>query len=55
MGCSNSRGKLLHEPNAAELETYVYQRECHLGLHKISYSTFIGAIKWFGYKHNLNE
>ena len=24
MGCSNSRGKLLHEPNAAELETYVY-------------------------------
>ena len=54
-GCTESRDKQLTVPGASDLENYIYTKECHLGLHKVNYEQFQGAIKRFGYRVDLNE
>ena len=35
-------------------EEFCYESECLLGLNKVAFSTFQGAIKRFGYRVDLN-
>lgn len=53
-GCG-SREEDKKAPTPSEIETFVYNKECQLGLKNIYYEVFMGAIKRFGYKTDLNE
>jgi hypothetical protein len=37
MGCTESRDKQLMVPGASELENFIFNKECHLGLYKVNY------------------
>lgn len=54
-GCTDSRLKKVKVPGASDIENYVYEHECKLGLHKIYFETFDGAIVRHGYKQDLNN
>jgi len=41
-------------PNATPEEQFVYKSETSLGLYKVDYESFMGAVKRYGYKSDLN-
>jgi hypothetical protein len=54
-GCGNSRDLAFNPPEISEIENYVFNKECNLGLNKVNFETFMGAVKRFGYKNDLNQ
>lgn len=52
-GCGSRDKEIKEDPK--ELEGYVYKKECELQLKNVSYEVFVGAIKRFGYKNDLND
>ena len=56
MGTCCSRDVYLQGlPNMPDEEDDSYASECLLGLNKVDFPTFQGAIKRFGYRIDLNE
>ena len=52
-GCTESRDKKL--AGGSDVENYIYKKEGLLGLSKVNYEQFQGAVKRFGYKVNLSD
>lgn len=54
-GCSESRNGKPSLPNQTQMEEYLFNKECQLGLNKINFEQFRAAIKRFGYQSDLND
>ena len=53
--CCAGRDKFNAIAGAPLEENYVYKSECRLRLREIPFNQFIGAIKRFGYRIDLND